>query len=760
MWIDDERFAIAADEDSFVIVDGDEASEPIDGSPLAASPDGAELLLREEGRRVVARRPDGGLETASRDGSRRPDASARGDQPGRIPRDRARRRASTSSKAGRRARASSTDRSTGSAGRTPGAVLLYVATAPAYALELPAGEPQAGHARRRRRLRSPGVRRRKLTRVAKKETGQRGPDLGARSRVEELRTTIDHHNYRYHVLDAPEVSDAEYDALMRELLALEERFPELITPDSPTQRVGAPPSDLFAPVQHSQPLLSLDNAFGDDDLDAWYARVRKNLEHEPTFVCEPKIDGLSVVARLRERPATRGATRGDGTIGEDVTANIRTIRAVPPKLRGDAVPWPSWLEVRGEVFLRLEDFEQINLELGEQGKPLFANPRNTAAGMLRQKDPKITASRPLHDRVPRARADATACGSKSYSQAIELLREWGLRPHPESRSRPRRSTTSRRTSTSLEETPPRARPRDRRRRREGRRLRRPVRPRGDVEGAALGDRVQVPARGEDDGPQRHPAEHRTHRRHHAVRRARAGARRRRDRPSGDAAQPGRDRAQGHPHRRHRRRPPRRRRDPRGRRADREHAHGQGEEVPMPKSCPACKTPLVRPEGEVATRCPNLACPAQVVGRLIHFASRGAMDIEHLGEKTTSARSSRRGSSSIPATSSISTDEQIAKLPGFKDKSISEPRAGDRGRASSARSTGCCTGSAILHLGATGARRSPTRSGRSTRSSRRRRRRSPRSTASGRVIARVRARVLRSAADASRSSRSSRAAASG
>jgi DNA ligase (NAD+) len=202
--------------------------------------------------------------------------------------------------------------------------------------------------------------------VPKDATTKQEKDRSAAAvEVEELRSKINHHNYRYHVLDAPEISDAEYDALMRELQELEERFPELITPDSPTQRVGAPPSELFAPVQHSAPLLSLDNAFSDADLDAWYARVVRGLEHDPRFVCEPKIDGLSVVLVYEDGRFVRGATRGDGYVGEDVTANIRTIRAVPTSLRAKAPP--SWLEIRGEVFLRLEDFEQINKDQGEQG---------------------------------------------------------------------------------------------------------------------------------------------------------------------------------------------------------------------------------------------------------------------------------------------------------------------------------------------------------------------------------------------------------
>ena len=252
----------------------------------------------------------------------------------------------------------------------------------------------------------------------------------ARARVDELRARIQHHNYRYYVLDAPEISDGEFDVLLRELSDLEAKHPVLLTPDSPTQRVGGAPSALFAPARHSAPLLSLDNAFDDEELTAWSERARKGLGHDTTFVCEPKIDGVSIAVTYERGVLTRGATRGDGEVGEDVTPNVRTIRAVPPRLRTDAPP--DWLEVRGEVFLRKVDFDRINAEQDAAGKPRFANPRNTTAGMLRQKDPKITASRPLsiffHGLV---RVDGKRFGS--YSETLATLREYGLRTHPESR---------------------------------------------------------------------------------------------------------------------------------------------------------------------------------------------------------------------------------------------------------------------------------------------------------------------------------------
>src|SRR5918992_1946671 len=183
----------------------------------------------------------------------------------------------------------------------------------------------------------------------------------AKRRVEELRDLINFHDYRYYVLDEPEVSDAEYDELMRELRALEEEFPEFITPDSPTQRVGGQPSELFAPARHRARMLSLDNAFSWEELNAWGKRVERSLGRQTDFVCELKIDGVAVALTYEQGTSTRGATRGDGVIGDDITANIRTIRAVPAKLRGTG--HPSVLEVRGEVYLPVKAFERLNEQL-------------------------------------------------------------------------------------------------------------------------------------------------------------------------------------------------------------------------------------------------------------------------------------------------------------------------------------------------------------------------------------------------------------
>jgi len=268
-------------------------------------------------------------------------------------------------------------------------------------------------------------------------------DAAARHRHAGLVVEITEHNHRYHVLDAPVISDAEYDALMRELRGLEEQHPDLRTPDSPTQRVGDVISTDFAPVEHLERLLSLDNSFSAEELDAWAARTERLAGPDTAvgpYLCELKIDGLAVALVYRDGALVRAATRGDGVTGEDVTPNIRTISAAPARLAGSG--WPQTLEVRGEVFLPVEAFHQLNERQAEAGKPLYVNPRNTAAGSLRQKDPRVTATRPLslivHGlAVPGAGSgesgmpapdDEAVPDSAPATQSgwYELLREWGL----------------------------------------------------------------------------------------------------------------------------------------------------------------------------------------------------------------------------------------------------------------------------------------------------------------------------------------------
>ena len=231
-----------------------------------------------------------------------------------------------------------------------------------------------------------------------------------RSRYEELKSEINYHNHRYHVLDAPVISDSEYDKLLVELRKIEANHPDWVTPDSPTQRAGATPADRFLKVRHPRPVLSLANAFGAEDARAWYDRVRRIDERvaKARFVVEPKIDGLSVVLHYRDGVFVQGATRGDGEVGEDITANLRTVKSIPLKIpvgerrklpKSDLpavdLPVPGYLVVRGEAFIPVQDFEKLNQQLQEAGQRTYLNPRNTAAGSLRQLDPALTASRPI-----------------------------------------------------------------------------------------------------------------------------------------------------------------------------------------------------------------------------------------------------------------------------------------------------------------------------------------------------------------------------
>ena len=248
-------------------------------------------------------------------------------------------------------------------------------------------------------------------------------------RLDELREQVDQHLYRYHVLDEPEISDAEYDRLFDELKALEEEHPELITPDSPTQRVGAPPSERFQKVQHLTPMGSLEKVTDDESLFKWADDVRKRLDSdEPVaYVIEPKIDGLAVNLTYEEGRLVRGATRGDGVQGEDVTVNLRTIPSVPLKMRGDGLP--SVAEVRGEVYMPLAGFRELNERVAELGQKLAPNPRNAAAGSLRQKDSSITASRPLAVWVYGLGA-REGVQLESHWEELEWLREHGFRTNP------------------------------------------------------------------------------------------------------------------------------------------------------------------------------------------------------------------------------------------------------------------------------------------------------------------------------------------
>jgi len=251
----------------------------------------------------------------------------------------------------------------------------------------------------------------------------------AAQRITELREQIHHHDYLYYVEARPEVSDAEYDALMRELRELEAAFPDLVTADSPTQRVGGAPTDIFKPVEHHDAMLSLDNATSPDDLREFEARIGRALPGAAfTYVCEPKIDGLGIALLYEHGRFVRGATRGDGRMGEDITPNLRTIRSIPMVLRGALAGAPV-LEVRGEVFMPREEFARLNRTLEEAGTPTFANPRNAAAGAVRQKDPSVTARRPL-DIFLYHLSRADSLGFTSHWDVLEALRAAGFKTNP------------------------------------------------------------------------------------------------------------------------------------------------------------------------------------------------------------------------------------------------------------------------------------------------------------------------------------------
>jgi len=249
-----------------------------------------------------------------------------------------------------------------------------------------------------------------------------------KERVEKLKAKINYHNYRYYVLDSPEISDAEYDLLMRELKQLEEQYPQFLTPDSPTQRVGAAPVEAFGVIEHPLPLLSLGNAFTKEELIAWYARTSKLVgEQHFNFVCEHKIDGLAVALTYIDGRFSTGATRGDGLHGEDITQNLRTIRSIPLSVSKKA---PPRFEVRGEVYLPKEGFKKLNEERAEEGLPLFANPRNAAAGSVRQLDSRITAKRPLDIYIYMLGYAEGKTTPSSHWETMEYLKSLGFKTNP------------------------------------------------------------------------------------------------------------------------------------------------------------------------------------------------------------------------------------------------------------------------------------------------------------------------------------------
>jgi DNA ligase (NAD+) len=487
----------------------------------------------------------------------------------------------------------------------------------------------------------------------------------AKVRVEELREQLNEHSYRYYVLDDPIVSDAEYDELMLELRELEERFPELITPDSPTQRVGITPADLFAPVQHRAPMLSLDNAFSEAELKAWATRVERAVGTSARYSCELKIDGVAVALTYEDGVLVQGATRGDGRTGEDITANVRTVRSVPQRLRTKQPP--KLLEVRGEVYFPVEAFERLNEQLTEQGQRPFANPRNAAAGSLRQKDPRVSASRPL----------ALWCHSFGYADGIRFdshsgflawCRDVGLPVAPTSEVQDDLDGVNAYLARWQEQ-------------------RHSVD--WEIDGVVV--KVDQTALQDELGATSHaprwaiaykfpPEERTTLLRSIDVHTGRTGV----VTPFAvlepvyvggvtvtTATLHNEDEV--------------RRKDVRV--GDTVVVRRAGDVIPevvgpvlakrpknarpwrFPKRCDSCGTPLVRKQGEAYWRCPNRrGCPSQNVEWLFAFASRGAMDIEGLGYKTGFLLLDL-GWVGDPADVYSLTQEQLAQLPGFKDKRI-------------------------------------------------------------------------------------------
>ncbi|MEA3363012.1 MAG: NAD-dependent DNA ligase LigA [Thermodesulfobacteriota bacterium] len=247
----------------------------------------------------------------------------------------------------------------------------------------------------------------------------------ARQQHQKLAQQLHHHNYRYHALDQPEISDAEYDQLMQKLLQLEEQYPDLVTADSPSQRIGSQPLDVFRAATHASPMLSLENAFNAEELRNFDARTKRFLSQteDLEYLCEPKLDGVAVALTYQQGKLVRGATRGDGNTGEEITQNIRTIGAIPLQLQND---YPEQLEVRGEIYMELAAFQKLNQQRREEGEPTFANPRNLTAGSLRQLDAKLTATRSLTISCYGIGA-ISAKTPETHEQLLEALRRWGLK---------------------------------------------------------------------------------------------------------------------------------------------------------------------------------------------------------------------------------------------------------------------------------------------------------------------------------------------
>jgi DNA ligase (NAD+) len=535
--------------------------------------------------------------------------------------------------------------------------------------------------------------------LARKSSGGNAAD--AATRVAELRSLIEYHNRRYFELDEPEISDADYDELVRELRALEESHPGLLTPDSPTQRPGGAPTSLFAPVRHAVPMMSLDNAFSFEELQAWGKRMERYISGDVDYVCELKIDGIAMSLRYERGRYVQAATRGDGTTGEDVTENVRTIGAIPKQLQNGAVDVPSDVEVRGEVYMPIASFTALNDAQGASGGRLFANPRNSAAGSLRQKDPSITAKRDLSFWAYQLGVVEGGPKFTKHSEMLGWLGGLGFPVNPNIE-----------TLDTLDEV--------------FAYCQKWMANRHDLPYEIDGVVVKV-----DDLAQRGelgstskaprwaiafkfpPEERNTQLLDILVSIGRTG----KATPFaqlepvfvggstvGVATLHNEDQVRA--------------KDVRP--GDTVIVRKAGDVIPevvgpvlskrpkglkewhFPKTCPSCGGPLQRLEGESDTFCTNLDCPAQVAARIEHWGSRGAMDIEGLGEKTVHALT---GHALVRTVSDVYglTLEQLMQLEGFAE--ISARKLLDSIEASKSRPLDrMLTGLNVRHLGSEGAKR--------------------------------------------------------
>ena len=511
--------------------------------------------------------------------------------------------------------------------------------------------------------------------------------------AQRLRDQVAHHNRRYHELDAPEISDFEFDQLVRELRQLEAQFPALAMEESPTNRVGGGISTLFSPVRHAVPMMSLDNAFSAAELQAWGARVQRQIGDDVAYCCELKIDGLAMSLRYEGGRLVRAATRGDGKVGEDVTANIATIEAVPKRIEGA----PPVLEARGEVYMPLSVFERLKQAQLDAGLRPFANPRNAGAGSLRQKDPTVTATRGLSFWAYQPGEIVGGPPLTSHSQSLDWLRDLGLPVNPNVRTVTSLDDVFDFTQHWLEH-------------------------RHDLDYEIDGVVVKVDslAQRRELGSTSHaprwaiafkyPPEERTTLLHRIVvsigRTGRAtpfamlepvfvgGS------TVGTATLHNEDQVRAKD----------------VREGDTVIVRKAGDVIPevvgpvlalrpegaepwsFPPACPVCGTPLLRPEGEADHRCPNELCPARVAGWIQHFASRGAMDIEGLGEKRVQELI-QLGLVADPGDLYFIDWDRLGDVAGWGEVSIANLRAGIE--ASKERPlANLLTGLNIRHLGST------------------------------------------------------------